>query len=135
MPHLRRPYDIRLLRYALASIGALTVDVVCFLALLTAISPTLAAIVAYSAGTLTHWLLTSRIAFVDTVVESGTGRTRQKAMFVLSALTGLAVTAIIVGAAESLSFDPRLAKSIAIVASFTVTWLLRSRVVFRGPAS
>jgi hypothetical protein len=28
--------------------------------------------------------------------------------------------------------DPRLAKLVAIGASFTVTWLLRSRVVFRG---
>jgi hypothetical protein len=38
---------------------------------------------------------------------------------------------MIVGAGDFAGFDPRLAKLAAIAASFTLTWLLRVRVVFR----
>ena len=34
-------------------------------------------------------------------------------------------------ALDASGFDPRLAKLVAIAVSFTATWLLRSRVVFR----
>ena len=129
---LHKLRDIRLLRYLLASVGALAVDVGCFLLLLTggmAAAP--ASALGYSSGILAHWLLSSRTVFTDTVAERGQARTRQKALFVISALAGLALTTVIVGTADHLTFDPRLAKLIAIGASFTLTWWLRSRVVFR----
>ena len=67
----------------------------------------------------------------------GPERTRQKAMFVGSALFGLALTTVIVGTGDALGTDPRIAKLIAIAASFTATWLLREKVIFRpqGPAA
>ncbi len=124
--------DIRLLRYLLASVGALAVDVGCFLLLLAGNTPAvLASAFGYSAGILAHWMLSSRTVFTDGVAERGLPRTKQKALFVISALAGLAVTTAIVGIADHLTFDPRPAKLVAIGASFTLTWLLRSRIVFR----
>lgn len=127
--------DVRLLRYLLASVGALAVDVGIFLVLLSmGILAAASSAVGYSAGILAHWILSSRAVFTDTVAERGRQRTKQKALFVVSALAGLLVTISIVGAAEWFTFDPRPAKLVAIIASFTLTWLLRSRVVFRaGP--
>ncbi len=125
--------DIRLLRYLLASVGALAVDVGCFLILLSmGTLAALASAIGYSAGILAHWILSSRTVFTDTVAERGHKRTKQKALFVISALLGLALTTAIVGAADFYAIDPRLAKLVAIAASFTMTWLLRSRVVFRA---
>ena len=48
-----------------------------------------------------------------------------------SALIGLVLTTFIVALGDSAGLDPRLAKGAAIVVSFTTTWLLRSRIVFR----
>ena len=122
-----------LLRYLLASLGALAVDMGSFLALLalgTAAAPASAA--GYALGIVAHWLASSRTVFVDGVAERGAERTRQKALFVGSALVGLALTTAIVASGTSLGFDPRLAKLVAIVVSFAATWLLRSRIVFRA---
>lgn len=124
--------DVRLLRYLMASVGALAVDVGCFLVLLAgSVSPVVASAIGYSAGILAHWLLSSRTVFTDSVAERGMKRTRQKALFVISAFAGLALTTAIVGTADYFAIDPRPAKLVAIVASFTLTWLLRSRIVFR----
>ena len=65
------------------------------------------------------------------VAQRGPERTRQKALFVGSALFGLALTTGIVGVGDALGLDPRLAKLAAIAASFTATWLLREKVIFR----
>ena len=124
--------DVRLVRYLLASVGALAVDVSCFLALLAlGVWPASASAIGYCAGIAAHWLMSSRAVFADAVAERGLARTRQKALFVISALIGLTLTASIVWAADGAGLDPRLAKLVAIVASFTVTWLLRQKVVFR----
>src|SRR5690606_18463339 len=124
--------DIRRVRDLLASDFALGVDVACFLALLSfGAMPALASALCYSLGIVVHWLLSSRAVFADGVAARGSGRTWQKAQFVGSALAGLALTTAIVGAGSSAGFDPRLAKLVAIGASFTLVWLLRSRVVFR----
>ena len=129
---LDRLRDIRLLRYLLASVGALAVDVGLFLVLLSAgMLAAVASAAGYSAGILAHWLLSSRTVFTDSVAERGRERTKQKALFVISAFAGLAVTTATIGAADYMAFDPRPAKLVAIVLSFSVTWLLRSRVVFR----
>lgn len=132
MAMLTRLRDTRLVRYLAASAGALAVDMGSFLALLALgawSAPAAAA--GYSLGILAHWLLSSRAVFNDTVAPRGLVRTRQKALFVVSALIGLAFTTAIVGLGDLAGLDPRIAKGGAIVASFTLTWLLRSRIVFR----
>ena len=134
---LARLRDIRFLRYILASVGALAVDVGTFLALIgfgMAAAP--ASAVGYSIGIVTHWLLSSRAVFQDSVAVRGSGvRARQKALFVISALIGLGLTTAIVAVGVWSGVDPRLAKLVAIGASFMVTWLLRSRIVFKQGAS
>jgi len=126
---------VRLLRYGLASVAALAVDMGIFLMLLAFTVPAApASALAYTIGIVTHWLISSRAVFTETVAERGPGRTRQKALFVGSAMVGLALTTAIVGGGEMLGLDPRLSKLVAVGASFAATWLLRSRIVFRAAA-
>ncbi len=124
------------LRYLVASALALAVDMGSFLILLelgAAAAPASAA--GYALGIVAHWLISSRKVFTDGVAARGPERTRQKAMFVVSALIGLALTTGIVSSATMAGFDPRLAKLVAIAASFTATWLLRSRIVFTAASA
>ena len=126
--------DIRLVRYLLASAVALGADVGSFLLLYAAGAYVPAAYAAsYSVGILVHWLISSRLVFSDTVAERGLARTRQKAMFVISALLGLALTTAIGSGAVYAGIHPIAGKLAAVVASFTLTWLLRSRLIFRTP--
>jgi putative flippase GtrA len=130
---LRRAANTVFLRYLAASALALGVDMGTFLALLTFGLPAAAAAAAgYGVGIAAHWLASSRAVFTAGVAEHGPERSRQKALFVASALAGLAVTTVIVGIGTAWGLDPRLAKLAAIGASFTLTWLLRERVVFRA---
>ena len=123
--------DIRFVRYVLASVGALAVDFGSFLALMAfGLAAAPASAIGYSLGIVAHWLMSSRAVFQDRVAQSGATRTQQKALFVISALVGLALTTAIVAAGDALELDPRLGKIAAIVVSFFVTWLIRSRVVF-----
>lgn len=132
LPMIDRLRRIVLLRYLLASMGALAVDMGSFLALLAlGVMPVLASAAGYTLGIVAHWLLSSRAVFTDSVAEERTARTRQKALFVGSALIGLALTTMIVGAGTAIGLDSRLSKIVAIGVSFTVTWLLRKRVVFQ----
>ena len=129
---LLRLGDARLVRYMLASVGALAVDLGSFLALLALGSwPAAASAASYCLGILAHWLLSSRAVFADVIAARGAARTRQKALFVVSALVGLALTTAIVWAGATAGADPRAAKLVAVVASFAATWMLRNRVVFR----
>ncbi len=122
---------ITLLRYLLASVGALAVDMGSFLALLAlGVVPVIASAAGYSLGIVAHWLLSSRAVFADSVAEQGAARTRQKALFVGSALVGLVLTTLVVGTGTALGIDSRLSKIVAIAVSFTATWLLRKRIVF-----
>ncbi|WP_295528795.1 GtrA family protein [Novosphingobium sp. Chol11] len=132
LPFFQRLKRMTLVRYILASVGALAVDMGSFLALLQLGAPAIIASgLGYTLGIVTHWLLSSRHVFSDQIAAGGLARTRQKAMFVVSALIGLALTTAIVGTASAQGIDPRFAKLVAIAASFTVTWLLRKKVVFR----
>ena len=131
-----RLHNVRLLRYLIASVVALAVDVGCFMLLLAgSVQPALASAIGYSVGILAHWILSSRTVFTDGVAMRGVQRMQQKALFVISAMAGLMVTIAIVGAADMAALDPRIAKLVAIAASFTLTWLLRSRIVFRSRAA
>ncbi len=125
--------DRRLVRYGLASVGALAVDIGSFLALLALAVPAAAASgLGYGLGIVAHWLLSSRAVFAESVATRGRQRTKQKALFVGSAMIGLALTTGIVGLAALGGLDPRLAKLAAIVVSFAATWTLRNKVVFRS---
>lgn len=131
----QRLIDPVLLRYLLASVGALAVDMGCFLGLMAlGMAPTPASAIGYASGIAAHWVLSSRAVFNGRVAGAGLARTRQKALFVISALAGLALTTGIVAASDALGADPRVGKLVAIVLSFAVTWWLRNRVVFRAVA-
>ncbi|MBO6768878.1 MAG: GtrA family protein [Erythrobacter sp.] len=125
--------DRRFPRYLLASVGALTVDIAIFMALLGAgLGAVPAAATGYALGILTHWFLSSRAVFIDSVAANGRRRSWQKALFVTSALLGLAITTSIVAVGEAIGVDPRLAKLVAVGASFVATWLMRRHIVFRA---
>lgn len=133
MPLFQRVSQYTLVRYILASVGALAVDIGSFLALLSFGVPAVAAsALGYALGIAAHWLLSSRAVFADSVAQTGPARVRQQALFVGSALVGLAITTVVVGAMAHLGLDPRLAKILAIVLSFAATWVLRKQVVFRA---
>ncbi len=128
--------QIQLLRYLAASVIALACDFACFLALLRlGLAPAPASALGYALGIAVHWLVSSRKVFIGSVANHGPARTRQKALFVGSALIGLAVTTGVVAVASALGVEPRLAKLIAVAASFSITWLLRDSVVFRKPVA
>jgi putative flippase GtrA len=128
--------QVLLLRYLGASVIALGCDFACFVALLELrLSPAPAAAMGYALGIAVHWLVSSRKVFTASVARSGPARTRQKALFVVSALIGLLLTTAIVAAGSALGLDPRLAKLLAVGASFIITWLLRDSFVFRKPAA
>lgn len=132
---LARLRDVRFIRYFIASVGALAVDFGSFMALLNSgANAALASALGYSFGIVAHWLLSSRKVFHDTVAHETVARTRQKALFVISALVGLGLTTAIVGTGASSGIDPRIAKLFAIAVSFLVTYVLRSKVVFRSGA-
>jgi putative flippase GtrA len=136
LPLMNRLRQVTLLRYLIASVGALALDMGSFLALLALEVPAIAAsALGYSLGIAAHWIMSSRKVFADSVAARGMARTRQKALFVASALVGLAVTTAIVGTGDRVGIDPRVAKLFAIAASFAVTWLLRERVIFRRDAA
>jgi putative flippase GtrA len=84
----------------------------------------------YAAGIGAHWLLSSRAVFTGALAEKGKARRQQQALFLASALVGLALTTGIVGAGSLLGADPRLAKLAAIAISFQATYILRRKVVF-----
>ena len=95
LPMIDRLRRIMLLRYLLASVGALAVDMGTFLALLgMGVLPVMASATGYSLGIVAHWLLSSRAVFTGSVAAERAARTRQKALFVGSALVGLALTTL-----------------------------------------
>ena len=118
-------------RYGLASGGALGVDMGLFMAALAlGAVPVAAAGLGYGAGIVAHWLMSSRAVFIGHLAERGAARRQQQALFLGSALAGLAITMAIVGLGDQLGVDPRLAKIVAIGISFQVTYLLRRKLVF-----
>ena len=119
------------LRYLAASVVALGVDVSLFLALQASGMPVaLLSALSYSAGILVHWLISSRLVFAGDLRAIGIDRARQQALFLLSAFAGLLITVAIVSLAVQFGLDARLAKLVAVAASFQATYLLRAKIVF-----
>lgn len=120
------------LRYLATSVMALVFDLGCFLGALALGAPALlAAVLAYCVGLQVHWGLSTRWVFAPEQVREGAARRAQFALFVGSALVGLAITALIVAGGEALGRDPRVAKLIAVGLSFIATFALRRAIVFR----
>lgn len=118
-------------RYLTASIVALGADVATFLLLLrSGTGAVLASLAGYSLGLAVHWLLSSRLVFADKRANTRQDKVRQKALFLGSALVGLAITGSVVGIGHMMGLDPRLAKLGAVALSFQATYLLRRTVVF-----
>ncbi|AKM11438.1 hypothetical protein AB433_01575 [Croceicoccus naphthovorans] len=121
----------RFVAYGFASVAALGIDLACFFALMAAgLAAPAAAAAGYAVGIAAHWFASSRFVFTGRVAAAGAGRTQQQGLFVASALVGLALTWAIVSAGTAFGIDPRLAKLVAIGASFVVTYALRACFVF-----
>ena len=119
------------LRYIGASAVSLGVDFAVFMAAMSVgVPPAIAAACGYIVGIVCHWLISSRMVFVGLVAADSVSRRHQQALFVLSALVGLAITTAIVGVGSRYGLDPRVAKAIAIVVSFQTTYVIRKKVVF-----
>jgi len=119
------------LRYGVASVIALGCDVGLFLMfLMTGLFPAAASALGYGFGILVHWLISSRLVFPEAAAPQGPERTRQKSLFVGSALVGLALTTGIVALGSLIGLLPIAAKLIAIAVSFQVTYVLRKAIVF-----
>ncbi|MGK2912134.1 MAG: GtrA family protein [Sphingobium sp.] len=116
-------------RYIVASAAALGADLAIFMMLLAfGMAAAASSAIGYICGIAVHWLLSSRAVFMTQ--GYATARHRQRLLFLGSALIGLAATTIIVGLGDKSGLDPRLAKLVAIVVSFHITYLLRKTIVF-----
>lgn len=119
------------LRYVAVSAVALGIDIGVFLILIAAGAlPALGSGLSYLVGMVAHWLLSSRLVFGAYLAQEGTGRTKQQGLFFISALAGLLITMVIVGAGDWMGLDPRLAKLVAVAVSFNATYLMRRKIVF-----
>lgn len=117
-------------RYIMASALALAADLSLFMSLLHfGFHAIPASMAGYCGGLVVHWIISSRLVFARQAAR-GQQRNRQKALFVVSTLIGLALTSLIVGTGSHFGFDPRLAKLLAVAVSFQTTYLLRRSVVF-----
>lgn len=133
-PPLRKLLSQTLTRYLGASVVALGADLASYLLLLRAgLAPVPASALAYGLGLVVHWLMSARMVFADRIAAHAAGRLRQKLLFALSALAGLAVTTGAVGALSALGIAPSLAKLVAVGLSFAATWFLRVHLVFQSP--
>ncbi len=120
-------------RYVMASVAALGLDIGLFLILLHLGLPAMAAsALGYGVGLSAHWLLSTRFVFGESVAAGGAERARQKGLFIATGLIGLCITAAVVGAADAMSLDPRIAKLMAVAISFQATYLARRTAIFRA---
>lgn len=123
--------QVTFLRYVGASAVALAGDVGLFnLFLLAGWLPVTAAAASYGAGIVIHWLISSRLVFVEGARTEGIDRVRQKGLFLGSAFVGLGLTVAIVWAGDTAGLDANLAKLAAIGVSFVATYVLRKTLVF-----
>jgi putative flippase GtrA len=120
----------QLSRYALVSLAALTLDFSLYLALLAAgVSPTLAGVSGYAAGTGLHYALSVRLVFDAGATDKA--RARLFGEFALSGFAGMGITALVIAAATNIVGLPALAaKVLAAGISFVVVFALRRNVVF-----
>lgn len=127
----RRLLDLHFIKYFIASVGALAVDMGSFLLLLnTPLQPGISAGIAYTFGIMAHWVLLSRSVFEDGTHQRGRARTKQKAAFLTTTWAGLGVTSGIVGLAGFLGANVIISKGIAVAISFVMNYLIRKKFIF-----
>lgn len=114
-------------RYTLASLCALCVDMIVFLALSHLhVQPVVAAFCGYSAGLVLHWMLSIRFVFVN----NGTGTHGQRLAFIASAVLGLGITMATVSVLCGIGLAPAIAKILAIPTSFLTVYMIRRYGIF-----
>ncbi len=120
----------QLVRYALVSGLALTVDFAVFLVLNGTFGhPTISGVIGYGAGIVLHYFLSRRFVFDGE--RSPKAAHRLFIEFVGSGMVGLLATAAVIAAATGfLGLAPVAAKLLAAAASFVLVFLIRRTVVF-----
>ena len=124
--------EVQFLRYAISAVGAMAVDVGCFVIFLgqgLAAGP--AAAIAYAAGMVVNWWLVSRGVFEMGLAPRGNARTRQLMLFFGTTLAGLALTTATVSVLTAAGVLALVAKAVAIAISFFLNWAVRKYFVFR----
>lgn len=116
-----------LARYLLASVCALSTDMILFLGLTHAgVQPVPAAFFGYAAGLVVHWTISSRYVFA--VGDAATHG--QRAGFVASALVGMGLTMATVGSLSAVGVLPAIAKLLSVPVSFFAVYAIRKYGVF-----
>ena len=127
----KRMLQIQFVRYFIASVGALAVDMGSFLLLLeTSLQPGISAGIAYTLGIVAHWIMLSRSVFQEGAYAKGRQRTQQKAVFITTTWAGLALTSGIVGMADYLGANLIVSKGFAVVISFVLNYFIRKHFIF-----
>lgn len=116
-----------LARYLLASLCALSADMLLFLALARLGAPPVAAACGgYAGGLVVHWAISVRFVF-----DTGGGPSHaQRLGFVASALLGMAITMAMVGGLAAVGMMPALAKLLSVPVSFFAVYAMRKYGVF-----
>lgn len=115
------------IRYLLASVCALSGDMLLFLALLRLdVTPAAAGAIGYLGGLFLHWLISVR--FVFTSVRRPTHG--QRLGFVMSAAVGLGITTGLITALGAGGLAPAIGKLVAIPVSFLSVYAIRKYGVF-----
>ena len=118
-------------RYFVASVIALIIDMIIYsIAIMTLVTPSLAAALGYSVGIIIHWLVSSNFVFIGKK-RSGSKLQLQRAFFAGSALLGLGLTIGIVQIMTMLGTGAILAKIAAVGISFIAVYAIRKWGVFR----
>lgn len=120
----------QLSRYSAVSALALVLDFAIYLTLTTmAMSPPLAGVIGYAAGTVLHYVLSTRFVFDRSATDKLHARLFGE--FALTGIAGMGITAIVIALATAVAGLPPLpAKVLAAAASFLVVFALRRNVVF-----
>jgi putative flippase GtrA len=126
----RRALLPQLAGYTAASVVALAVDVVVFLALLAAtLQPALAGALGYLAGLSLHYTLSVRYVF--DAKSAGKCQVRLFGEFAASGLLGLTTTTMVIAlATDWAGLPPLVGKLLAVCASFMLVFTVRRTVVF-----
>jgi putative flippase GtrA len=125
------PFAGQLSRYTVASVFALAADFTVYLGLAqSGMAMTFAAIIGYTLGMLTHYVLSSRWVFNKDVAEKS--ETRLFSEFAVSGAVGLVLTVTVIAVAEKIFFaSPFVAKLAAVGVSFFAVFFVRRCMVFK----
>lgn len=120
----------RLLRYAAVNILSLGIDYAVFFAALAATAlPVVSSTLGYAVAFVVNYKLSRR--FVFGTDGSHKGERRLFTEFMASGVLGLAVTATVTAlCVHGLELTPTAAKTAAVLVSFVILYIVRSRLVF-----